>query len=135
MADPLMQDARRLHEAGRLLDAARLYQQILRREPKHFEALYGLGMAHAQTGRLNEGERTVGEALASNPNFAEGWRARGLMLTHLGRQKEALACLDRALALKPDFAEAIGPRQRSRATVRIGSSTRSHRRGGCARSQ
>ena len=94
MSDPLMRDAKRLHQAGRLLDAARLYQQILRKHPKHFEALYGLGMAHAQAGRLNEGERTLGEALASNPRFAEAWRARGLMLMHLGRWEDALECLN-----------------------------------------
>jgi predicted TPR repeat methyltransferase len=110
MADPLLQNAKNLHEAGRLLEAARLYQQILRSHPKHFEALYGLGMAHAQTGRLNERERAVGEALASNPRFAEGWRARGLMLMHLGRREEALACLDSALALKPNFQEALSAR-------------------------
>jgi predicted TPR repeat methyltransferase len=110
MADPRMQDARRLHEAGRLLDAARLYQRILHDDPKHFEALYGLGMAHAQTGRLNEGERTVGEALARNPGFAEGWRARGLMLMHLGRGEDALTCFDSALAIEPDFADAQSAR-------------------------
>jgi len=108
--DSLMRDAKKLHLAGRLLDAARMYQLILRNEPGHFEALYGLGMAHAQTGRLNEGERTIGEALALNPRFAEGWRARGLMLMHLGRREEALECLNSALTLKPDFNEAQSAR-------------------------
>jgi predicted TPR repeat methyltransferase len=111
MNDPLLRDAKRLHEAGRLLEAARLYQQILQRQPKHFEALYGLGMAHAQTGRLNEGERALKEALTSNPRFAEGWRARGVMLMHLGRSEEALACLNSALAIQPAFPDAQAARQ------------------------
>jgi predicted TPR repeat methyltransferase len=102
----LLQDAKRLHQAGRLTDAVQLYQEILRSSRTQPEALYGLGMAHAQMGRLSEGERMVGEALAIDPGFAEGWRARGLMLKHLGRREEALACLDWALALKPDFPEA-----------------------------
>jgi predicted TPR repeat methyltransferase len=110
MNDPLLRDAKKLHAAGRLLDAAGLYQRILRGDPKHFEALYGLGMAHAQTGRLNEGERALEQALASNPEFAEGWRARGLMLMHLGRIEDALNSLDRALAIQPDFADAQAAR-------------------------
>jgi predicted TPR repeat methyltransferase len=105
-----MQDAKRLHMAGRLGEAVSLYWRVLEGNPRHTEALYGLGMAHAQEGRLQEGERLVGKALAFNPGFAEGWRARGMMLMHLGRREEARISIDRALALKPDFTEALAIR-------------------------
>ena len=107
MADALLQDAKRLHRAGRLAEAADVYQQVLKRDPKQYEALYGLGMTHAQHGRLIEGERLLAGAIAANPRFTEGWRARGMMLMHLGRLEDARACIDRALALKPDFKEAL----------------------------
>ena len=107
MANALLQDAKRLHQAGRLVEAAGLYQRVLQANPTQHEALYGLGMTHAQAGRLAEGERAIAEALKTNPRFAEGWRARGLMLMHLGRCEDARACIDRALALKPDFKEAL----------------------------
>lgn len=106
MAASLMQEARRLHLAGRLAEAADLYRRVLNAEPAHCEALYGLGMAHAQAGRLTDGERLLAQALAANPKFAEGWRARGTMLAHLGRSDDARLCLDRALALDPGFKEA-----------------------------
>ena len=107
MADPLLQDAKRLHQAGQVLEAAALYQRILQSDPHALEALYGLGMAHAQQGRLPEAERLIERALKINPRFAEGWRARAMMLMHLGKQDEARAAIDRALALKPDFKEAL----------------------------
>jgi predicted TPR repeat methyltransferase len=110
MADALLQDAKRLHQTGRLLEAAALYQRVLQANPSAFEALYGLGMAHAQQGQLPEGERLIDQALKLNPRFAEGWRARGMMLMHLGRHADARVCIDRALALKPDFKEALAVR-------------------------
>jgi Flp pilus assembly protein TadD len=110
VTDSLMQDAKRLHKTGRLGEAVSLYQRILQGNPRHTEALYGLGMAHAQSGRLQEGERLLGEALTFNPGFAEGWRARGMMLMHLGRREEARTSMDRALALKADFQEALAVR-------------------------
>lgn len=110
MTNALMQNAKQLHQVGRLLDAAQLYQRILQAEPSHCEALYGLGMAHAQTGRLDEGEQLVKQALTHNPRFAEGWRARGVMLMHLGRAEESLECLDTALMLDPTFDDARSAR-------------------------
>jgi predicted TPR repeat methyltransferase len=105
VGDPLLQDAKRLHESGRLDEAARLYRHILRQCPTHIEARYRLGMALAQAGRLEDGERMLQSATDANPNFTEGWRARGVMLMHLARRHEALACFDRMVALAPLDAE------------------------------
>src|SRR6185436_2573977 len=110
MTDTTMQDAKRLHMAGRIADAAGLYRKILSSNPRHIEALYGLAMTHAQNGQLREGEQYLAEALKFSPAFAEGWRARGVMLMHLGKRAEARASLDQALALKPDFEEARAAR-------------------------
>ena len=38
----LLQNAQRLHQAGNLAEAARLYGEVLRINPQQFEALYGL---------------------------------------------------------------------------------------------
>jgi predicted TPR repeat methyltransferase len=102
-ADPLMRDAQRLHQAGRLAEAADLYRQVLREDPRRYEALYLLGMAFAQRGHLDQALETIGEALAVEPSFAEGWRARGLVLMHLGRREEARSSFDKALVIRPDF--------------------------------
>jgi tetratricopeptide (TPR) repeat protein len=62
MNEALLQDALRLRRAGKLAQAAELYGQVLRSEPKHFEALHALGILHYQGGRLEEAERLIREA-------------------------------------------------------------------------
>ena len=87
MADPLMQDAKRLHQAGRLLEAARLYQQILRRNPEHFEALYGLGMAHAQTPPSHT-KRLISNVEVDSSTEDAATVASGFILYELRRSRE-----------------------------------------------
>jgi predicted TPR repeat methyltransferase len=110
MNDMLMRQAAGLHQAGRFGEAADLYQQVLRTNPRHFEALYSLGMVHVQTGNLDEAQRLLGEALKLNPRFGEGWCARGIVLLQLRRREEALACFDRSLAILPDLPDAHSSR-------------------------
>jgi predicted TPR repeat methyltransferase len=113
MNDHAMQRARGLHQAGRLVEAADLYQQILLADPTQFEAFYSLGMICVQTGQLEEAHQLLANAMTLNPDFAEGWCARGIILLQLRMREEALACLDQCLALRPDLIDAIS----SRATV------------------
>jgi predicted TPR repeat methyltransferase len=110
MADPLMQQAAGLHQSGRLADAAEIYQRILRANPRHFEALYSLGMVLLDANQPEDAEKLFGEALKSNPHFAQGWCVRGLVLLQLRRREEALACFDQAIAVVPDFFEALTSR-------------------------
>jgi predicted TPR repeat methyltransferase len=110
MNEALIRQAASLQQAGRLAEAAQCYQQILRANPRHFEALFSLGMIYAQTEQLEEGQRLLSDALKVNPRFGEGWCARGLALLHLRRREEALACFDQSLALVPNFLEAMSSR-------------------------
>lgn len=106
----LMQRARELHQAGRLVEAADIYQRILLAEPIHFEAFYSLGMICVETGQLDVAEQLLANAMILNPDFAEGWCARGIILLQLRRREEAIDSLDRALALRPDLLEALSSR-------------------------
>jgi predicted TPR repeat methyltransferase len=113
MNEALIRQATGLQQAGRLAEAAQCYQEILRANPRHFEALFSLGMICAQAEQFEEGQRLLADALKLNPRFGEGWCARGIVLLHLRRREEALACFDQSLALVPHFLEALS----SRATV------------------
>ncbi len=105
-----MRQATGFQQAGRFAEAAQCYQQILRANPRHFEALFSLGMICVNTEQFEEGQRILGDALKLNPRFGEGWCARGIVLLHLRRREEALACFDQSLALVPDFLEALSSR-------------------------
>ena len=107
MNDSLFQAALRLHQAGNLSEAARLYGQILRAEPRHFQALYLLGFVHSQSGDFAEAERLIGQALGLNPGSPDAWYNRGCALQNLNRHKDALDCFDRAISLNPRYDEAL----------------------------
>jgi protein O-GlcNAc transferase len=106
MSDDLAQSAVRAHQAGNLAEAARLYDEILRANPRHFPAMYAMGFLHYQIGRFEDANRIIGEALRINPRSPEAFFTRGCALQQLNRPAEALVCFDSALALKPGFVEA-----------------------------
>ena len=107
MNDTLLQNAVRLQRSGRLNEAAEIYAQLLSIEPKHFDALHGLGIIRYQTGKLEEAERLIGEATKVNPNAANAFYNRACLLQKLNRLDESLGCFDRAIAIKPDYIEAL----------------------------
>jgi protein O-GlcNAc transferase len=103
----LLQDALRLRRAGKLTQAAELYGEVLRSEPKHFEALHALGILHYQGGRLEEAERLIGQASSVNPKAADAAYNHACLLQRLNRLEEALVSFDRALTIRPDYFEAL----------------------------
>jgi predicted O-linked N-acetylglucosamine transferase (SPINDLY family) len=118
MNDARLQSALRLQQAGRLNEAADIYTQVLREQPRHFDALHGLGIIRYQTGRLEEAERLIGEAASVNPNAANAFYNRACLLHRLNRLDEALICFDRAVAIKPDYIEALVNRSMVLATLK-----------------
>jgi tetratricopeptide (TPR) repeat protein len=105
-----LRSALALHQAGQLEQAAVLYREILRSEPRHFEALQLLGTLAAQQSDPAAALKLFEAALLLNPDHADLLNNRGYVLRALHRPEEALASLDRALAMAPDFADALNNR-------------------------
>jgi tetratricopeptide (TPR) repeat protein len=57
-----------LHQAGRLADAERIYNQILATRPDHFDSLHLLGVIFYQRGDHAEAVRRIDLALKRSPN-------------------------------------------------------------------
>ncbi|HMI95156.1 MAG TPA: tetratricopeptide repeat protein [Micropepsaceae bacterium] len=110
MSEVVLQNALALRRAGKFAEAAQIYGDILRAEPKNFEALHALGILRYQCGELEQAERLIGEAVTVNPRAADALYNRGSLLLKLKRFEEALSCFGQALAIKPDYAEALGNR-------------------------
>ncbi len=106
MNDPALDNALRLRRAGRLAEAADIYSQILRADPKHFEALHSLGILRYQSGQIDEAERLIGAAIAIEPR-ADAIYNRACLLLKLGRTEDAIASFGEAIAVKPDYVEAL----------------------------
>jgi len=95
-----------LHRQGRLADAERIYWEVLRQQPNHFDVLNLLGVIALQTRRTERAVELIKKAIGLNAKIASTHRNLGNALWDLKRPEEALASYDRAIALKPDYAEA-----------------------------
>lgn len=95
-----------LHQQGKLADAECIYEEVLRSQPRHFDALHLLGVIAAQTRRTERAAELIGRAIELNPGVADAHNNRGNTLRMLKRFEQALASLDTAISLRPDFAEA-----------------------------
>jgi protein O-GlcNAc transferase len=105
--DTLLAHAVRLHQAGNLAEAARLYGSLLQKSPRNFQALYLLGFVHFQQGRFQDAVRIIREAIAVNPQAPDAFYNLGCAYQNLQLYAEAVGAFDRALLLKADYAEAL----------------------------
>jgi protein O-GlcNAc transferase len=105
--DSQFQQAARLHQAGNIAEASRLYRQILTANPRHFQALCSLAFLHFQSGGFAEAEHLFTQAIAIDPDDPNALCVRGVAQLELRRPLEALGSFDAALALQPDFVHAL----------------------------
>ena len=103
-AEALFRQAFDLHQKGRLRDAIRRYDDVLRIAPRHFDALQLRGVAALQAGDAQDAAKQLRRALSVNPHSAEAHSNLGTALMRLKRLAEAVASFDAALALQPDSA-------------------------------
>ena len=106
----LLQQAIQLHQQGSLADAERLYRQILRGQPRHFDALHLLGVIALQTNHTTEALDLIETAIRIKPNVATAHNNLGNGRRIQGDLCGALASYDQAITLKPDYAEAYSNR-------------------------
>lgn len=101
-----LQQALTLHETGEFARAQAIYEDILKKQPKHPEALYLLGMLAAQTNNLLSAKKYIGMAIEINPSNTAFHINYGNVLKELNQLDAALASYDQAIALDPDYADA-----------------------------
>ncbi len=95
-----------LHQAGRLDEAARVYQTLLQTQPDHPDALHLLGTIALQQGDAAQAWQLIARAVALAPNQAVMRTHLGLALLRLERLEEAAQHLQRAVELNPHSASA-----------------------------
>ena len=105
-----LQRAFELHQRGQLAQAQQLYEQLLRAQPNHFDALHLMGVLASQTQRAGEALTLIDRALAIDAGGAVTHFNRATVLQQLERWREALESYDRAIEINPSFAEAFSNR-------------------------
>ena len=103
----LLKEGLALHNAGKINDARHIYEQILKKQSNHFDALQLLATTHAQQKNSELAVQYFDKALLINNTNAAVFNNKGNTLKELKRFDEALASYDQALRIKPDYAEAF----------------------------
>jgi tetratricopeptide (TPR) repeat protein len=93
--------AQALHQAGRLAEAQELYEQVLRADPRHAEALHLLGYLWFQKGDIARALDMIGRAVELQPKSASFRYNRGLILQQAGRLDDAAVDFRQVAALQP----------------------------------
>ena len=104
--NPILQKAISAHREGKLEEAARLYEVVLKTQPNNLDANNNLGLLLYSFGRLDEAEISYKKAIELKPDFAEAHSNLGMIRQKLGKIEEAVTSYKKAIEFKPDFAEA-----------------------------
>lgn len=102
----LMIKAQAMHRRGRLQEAERLYQDILRIVPRHAAALHYAGLAAFQCGEKQRGLPLLAKSVDLEPSDPEFQNNYGYVLSELGKDEEAIAHYQQAIKIRPGYAEA-----------------------------
>jgi tetratricopeptide (TPR) repeat protein len=103
----LLAQARTNHQTGNLLEAERLYLQILQTQPDQFDARHFLGILRDQQGRHVEALELIAAALEIKPSAIPALWNYAIVLRKLKRHEEALASYEKMLAINPHDADAL----------------------------
>ena len=94
------------HQEGRLDVAQELYDQVLKINPNHSQALNNLGVIFKTLGEKQKAKDCYEKAIKINPNYQAAHNNLGNTLRELKKFDEAEISLKKAIELKPDYAEA-----------------------------
>lgn len=97
----MVERARRLTRAGVAAEAASAWNEVLRQQPSHPEALYFFAQAALRAGQAARALELLTIAQRAKPNDAVIQLALAQANEQLGDQNAKLVALDRALALDP----------------------------------
>ncbi len=103
----ILQHGWQLHQAGKLVDAERIYRSVLDQVPHNPDALTYLGIALFDQRRFDESVDAYQQALAARNRFPIAWNNLGNSLRMLGRIDEAEAAFIEALDQDPTYLSAF----------------------------
>ena len=94
------------HQRNELVKARSAYEDVLRMDPDHPEALQYLAALCFQSGNLREAELFYQRAINANACSSVLHANHGSVLHQLARYEEAVARYEMALSINPNYAEA-----------------------------
>ena len=90
----LLARAVQLQSTGRVPDAQAVCRQLLKLAPRHFDALYLLGMSEYYAQSYQEAERHLRKAVEAEPRSAKAHLNRGVVLLEEAAERDWVLVLD-----------------------------------------
>ena len=106
-AQELFAAAQAHHHAGRLSEAQTLYEEILRSDPRHADALHLLGTVMAQQGRAEQAIAFLHEAIKLQPDCAPYHNNLGVIYQDLSQFDRAKQHFENARKADPAFTDPL----------------------------
>jgi protein O-GlcNAc transferase len=100
---PILEAARRHHQAGRSAQAEAMYRRILAIQPEHAEALHSLGILAFAAGQLPAAASFFEKAMAADPRAADYACNLGAVLEKLNRLQQAEHAYRWAIQINPEL--------------------------------
>ncbi len=97
----MLKKATRLHQKQRFSGAAKLYQSVLKSEPKNVDALHFYGLLHHHRGESQKAAEMILAAIGINPDYADAYLNLGNIYLSVADLTSAQKCYEKALELSP----------------------------------
>src|SRR5882757_6264887 len=105
-AQDLFNRGNKLFDQRAFAEATALYEEAVKLDSSHAEALNNLGASLSYLGRYEEAEQYFRQSMAIKPNYANPYSNLGNLLRQKSSLPDAEVFLRRALKLKPNYTEA-----------------------------
>ena len=83
--------------------AKKLYEEILRINPNHFESILSLGVLLIKTKSFDQAKQLLQTAIQIDPNHANAHNNLGIVLQELKEFQKAKSCYEKAIQIDPNF--------------------------------
>ncbi|TGS13794.1 YaiO family outer membrane beta-barrel protein [Mesorhizobium sp. M2E.F.Ca.ET.209.01.1.1] len=103
----LMEEGRRLRQAGKLPEAEKVYRRALKVAPKNTDILVALGLVVGSSQRFDEAGHLFDRALAIKPGLLDARLGKARLAIWQGDTPRARSGIDGVLATAPDNVEAL----------------------------
>ena len=107
LVSEMIQEGNLLINKSKYDDAIKLYDQVLKIDPRSIEALNGKGLAFNKLGRYDDAITWFDTALKIEPTFIKALNNKGVALANLDKFGEAIIWFDKAIKIDPNFVEAL----------------------------
>ena len=94
------------HQEGKTDIAQDLYNQVLKNNPNHSQALNNLGIIFKGLGDNQKAKECYEKAIEINPDYSDAYHNLAVIFQNLKNYQKAKECYEKVIAINPNYADA-----------------------------